>query len=302
MKRTYKHKKLTWVDLTKPSRQEVLALVKKFKLDPSTATEMLSPTPQPIIRVQKDYVHMTILFPSHIDKSGNYSTQEVDFVVGKDFLITAHNELVESIYEFEKVFETAQMLDNYIVERHAGYVWFYLLRQFYQHYSDEVDELNQRLQDIESEIFDGEESRMIPLLAITNRHLMILQRIFVLHEPIYANLAANGKGIFGKSFAPHLVAMQTTIGNLLTHIKHTKESIDDLRQTSELLVSARTSKVAKLFTVLAFLTVPVTLVADFVTLQIPGLSQSPTSVILIFVGALFISATLFTWFRYNKWM
>ncbi|NBV77403.1 hypothetical protein EBR66_04530 [bacterium] len=75
-----------------------------------------------------DYAYFVMHFPAlrHTHKTVE---QEIDFVIGKNFIITTRYEMVDPLHKFSKVFEVNSILDKSNLGDHAGFVFFYMLKK-----------------------------------------------------------------------------------------------------------------------------------------------------------------------------
>ena len=130
MTKEHKYKKLTWIDLDNPTQDEVKDLAIKYDIDALTANELLTPTIRPRVDYHDNYIYLILHFPNgHNDKSGfKKRIEEVDFVIGKDFIITTHYTSIDALLEFSKVFEVESILDKSNMTDHAGFVFFYMIQ------------------------------------------------------------------------------------------------------------------------------------------------------------------------------
>src|SRR5262245_25074470 len=122
---------ITWIDLESPTHREVQQLVNEFDLTHLVAEELLLPSPKPRIEFYPTYVYAIFHFPA-LHGAHSAAEQEVDFVVGKNFLITTHYHAVDPLYKFAKVFEVNSVLDKDHVGDHAGYLFFHMLKKLYR--------------------------------------------------------------------------------------------------------------------------------------------------------------------------
>src|SRR5258708_34623766 len=100
----HEHKDLVWVDLESPTREEIHAVMDEFHIDPFIGEELLLPSSKPRAEFHQNYVYLILHFPA-LRHSHKNREQEVDFVIGKQFLITTHYEAIDPIHNFTKVFE-----------------------------------------------------------------------------------------------------------------------------------------------------------------------------------------------------
>jgi len=149
----YKHKNLTWVDIEAPTREDVIQVMEEYHIQPLVADELNSPTLRPKVDVYDNFIYLILHFPTIFHKHGNQTEQEVDFVIGKDFLITTHYDVVDPLHDFSKVFEVNSILDKSNISEHAGFLFYYIIRELYRDLNVELDHVYNTLEGIESKIF-----------------------------------------------------------------------------------------------------------------------------------------------------
>lgn len=86
---------------------------------------------------------------------------EVDFIIGKDFLITVHYEFSNAIHDFAKQLEVELMLSHKIQATHAGHLFHGLIMESYKQASLKLNDLYQMMENVKDQIFDGHEDKMV---------------------------------------------------------------------------------------------------------------------------------------------
>jgi Mg2+ and Co2+ transporter CorA len=112
MKSIYKYKSASWVDLTIPTDEDVRDVAQEFSLDKQIADDLLSPTIRHTVSFTKDHAYMVLHFPIFKDHADEDAAYELDFVVGKDHIITAHYRKLPLLEEF------GADLERFAVEAH----------------------------------------------------------------------------------------------------------------------------------------------------------------------------------------
>ena len=99
-KHTYQN--LTWIDLESPSLEEIRSIAKDFNIDPVVSNELLTPTLRPHTERYINHLYLVLHFPSlqKSQTSSIHTEQEVDFIIGRDFLITVRYEASPTFIEF----------------------------------------------------------------------------------------------------------------------------------------------------------------------------------------------------------
>ncbi len=232
------HKGLVWVDLESPSQDELRKVATDYHLNPLVVHELSSPTLKPKVDLYRDYAYLILHFPQGKRGNGNAVRDlEVDFVIGKKFLITVRHGGSDTFHLFGKLFDANAALDKERLGAHAGFIFFHLLSKLYESLHLELGSIREALREIEQRIFDGEEREMVLALSRVSRDLLDFNRSVSLHLDVLESFEVAGHTLFGTPFAFHL---RTIVGEY-TRVKHTllsnEESLKELRETNNSLVS-----------------------------------------------------------------
>ena len=101
MLKKFRYKDITWIDLESPTEAEIAELGATYEIHPVVLTELDRPSARAKVDVYSDFIYLILHFPTPAG-----TDQEIDFIVGKNFIITTHYELVDSLNDFAKIFET----------------------------------------------------------------------------------------------------------------------------------------------------------------------------------------------------
>ena len=97
----YTHRHITWVNLSSPTPGEIRELMTEFDIHPLVAEELLSPSAKPKVEQFQSSLFLILHFPYFRGRTGA-THMEVDFIVGKDFIVTAHYEEADLLYGFKR--------------------------------------------------------------------------------------------------------------------------------------------------------------------------------------------------------
>ncbi len=264
MIRTYAHKNITWFDLEHPTTDEVREVMESLNISEVVAEELLAPT----LRSKVDVFDTYIYFILHIPNIGNHTkTQEVDFIIGKDFLVTTRYEEIDPLLEFSKTLEVESILDHNTMGDHAGYMFFYMMRHLYRSLQEKFDFIEKEIQDIENKIFSGHERQMVTKLSKIARIILNFKTATDAHESILESLSNASKGLFGGDFSHYLNQIVGECKKVRQMILSKRDYLDELRDTNDSLLNSKQNEIMKIFTILAFVTFPISLVVDILGIQ-----------------------------------
>lgn len=300
----YTHKKLTWIDLESPTPEEVRSVMEEFKIHQLVANELLSPTIRPKVDLYNDFIYLILHFPYFVHGHGKKPEQEIDFIIGKNFLITTHYETIDTVHEFSKVFEVNSIIDKSNLGNHAGFLAFYLIRELYKSLSHELESINRLLLKVEHDIFEGREKMMVYEISKLNRSLLGFNHSLNAHQNILSSFEAAGTQFFGEGLSYYLRALTGEYYKVANMIEGNKEILLELRETNDSLLSTKTNEVMKILTIMAFVTFPLSLIA-----AIFGMNTAYLPIVgingdfwIITGGMLTAMILFFAFFKYKKWI
>ncbi|MCK5592389.1 MAG: magnesium transporter CorA family protein [Candidatus Pacebacteria bacterium] len=300
----YKYRDLTWIDLESPTKEEVREIMEEHNVHPLVADELLSPTLRPKVDLYDNLIYLIMHFPVVYSMHGRSGGQEIDFIIGKNFLITTHYELVDPLHEFSKVFEVNSILGKSDMSTHAGYLFFYIIKELYRGLTIELDHIAEELENIEEKIFKGEEVKMVESISRVNRDLLNVKQAIRPHKETLDSFEIAGKQFFGEEFTYHLQTISGEYYKVFNILEGQKETLLDLRITNDSLLTTKTNEIMKILTIVAFITFPLTLIAGIFGMNaeyMPFVGQEKDFFIILglMVVTVFI---MFSYFKFKKWM
>lgn len=298
------HKKLTWIDLESPTPEEVRSVMEEFKIHQLVANELLSPSARPKVDLYDKFIYIILHFPYFIHGHGKKPEQEVDFIIGKNFLITAHYETIDTLHEFSKVFEVNSIIDKSQIGKHAGFLSFYIIRELYRSLSRELESVNHLMSRVENKIFEGHEKRMVYEISKLSRNMLGFKQSMSAHKDILDSFEAAGKQFFGEDFLYYLKALAGEYYKVANMLEGSVDILAELKDTNDSLLSTKTNETMKVLTVMAFVTLPLSLIT-----QIFGMSYTDLPIIsepggfwIILAAMLSVATMLFAYFKYKRWI
>ncbi len=300
----YTHKGLLWVDAEAPTKEEIIALTEEFSLHPLVEEELLSPSLRPKVDMYKNAIYLILHFPAFQHSHGQDARQEVDFVVGKNFLLTVHYNMIDTIHEFSKEFEVSSILDRSDIGNHAGYLFFHLIKKLYHSLNHELEHIETKLEKAEEKIFQGGEAGMVVALSHINRDLLDFKQSLRTHKDVLKSLESAGVQFFGADFLFYLQAISGEFYKVANTLDGHKETLVDLRETNDSLLSTKTNTTMRRLTFVSFTTFPPMLIASIFGMNVSNtpLSQSESSFWVILSIMTVTTMAIILFFHHKKWL
>ena len=310
MIKNYNYHNLIWVDVTSPTNEDVSSLVKKYSLNPVVGDVLLSPIRNPKVSSYKEYILLTLRIPirTNNDNKKRVIKKEIDFVIGRNFIITSHAENIEPLHVFGKAFETNIILDKRGIGDHAGLIFYYIMQRIYAYMKNDLENIKDELERAEEHVFTGHERKMVEVLSDISRELIDFKQTIRLHHEVLVSFEAVPYKLFDEFLGKDMLSIAHDIRGEYEDVHNImancRELVNDLKETNTSLFSYKQNENMKLFSILAFVTFPLTLLLNLFSL--------PTSHIpligykydweIIALTIIVLAFSMFYFFKKKKWL
>lgn len=249
-----KQSKIDWIDVEAPTKEEIGSLTEKFQLEPLIASELLKPTLHPKADAYRDSLYLVLHFPFFDQKTRASRSREIDFIIGKNYIITVHYENIEP-------FKSAAKEGNKKTHDELNY-FFHLIHALYSFSLRELDHIQKKIDAVENNIFGGREKETVESLSFLMRDILNFRRALYAHKSIFESLEKTGERFFGKNFNHHLVKIEGERFRLWNLLENSRETVETLKETNNSLLATKTNEVMKILTTVALITFSLTLIAS----------------------------------------
>jgi magnesium transporter len=293
-----------WVDLESPTREELRSVVEEFSIDSQVEEEIIAPTPYPLFVASPEYAYLILHFPT-AEISGGARNQEIDIIVGKNFLVTARYEVVGTILSLHKAFEAEELL-GIPNDGGAPVLLERLLRRLYSSMGEETERVARSLERIEQDIFSGKERKTVRAISEAGRILLRFETTLTRHtEALTAFLEElQTTAFFGKKFAKQASRIEAERSHAASLVMSFRAVARELRTTNDSLLSSSQNEVMKVFTFMSVAFLPLTLIAALFGMHAkhaPILGHEHDFwIIILFMLA--IEMLLILYMRLKKWI
>lgn len=304
MIKKYTNGSVTWVDVFAPTNEEVRTIMSEYRINPDTARELQLPTYKEKIVIYKSYLYMVLHFPALRHTNIDKTDQEIDFIVGKDFIITTRYEAIDALDGFSKTFELDKMLNKGLMTGHAGYALYHMIKGLYKAMSDEADSINDTLQFIDKDIFSGQEKKMVSRISEVSRDLISFNHTILTHKDVLMSLKDNGTKLFGDDFTENILRIINEYHRIEKNLVNNIEFLRELRNTNDSLLSSKQGESIKILTFLTFLALPVSIIENLFSMNtkntpINGMANDWVIIVSIQV---IVVAVIFFYSKHKKWI
>ncbi len=183
---------MLWVDLSEPTEAEIKAVLEEgFGLHPLVIEDCVGDSPLPKLEDYDDYLYF-VMHAVDYSKLDKFSTTELDFVLGKNFLITFHRQPLRPV---QTVIERVQRT-THVAVRGPDRFAHTLLDLMVEAYQPALQELRHELESIEEAVLKHEPADTLFPRVVGLRKEIIQLRQIVRPQREVATALASGKNRF----------------------------------------------------------------------------------------------------------
>ncbi|MCU0782496.1 MAG: magnesium transporter CorA family protein [Verrucomicrobia bacterium] len=247
------------------------------------------------------YLFMVIHAVDYSRKDGVFATSELNFFLGKNFLVTYHATPLRSVSQTEERAVKANMH----IARAPDRVAHTLLDSIVDNYKPALEELSLEIAELEHLALQHPGKETLNKILQVKKEVIHLRQIIGPQREVLARFA---QGEF-KLIRPHLVPYYRDVYDGLFHISERAQgymdSLTGILQIYLNMSSNQTGEVVKLLTMITVITTPVMIVGTWYgmnyTQQMPELNSKHGYAWAIGLTVVSTLATLW-WMKKKKWL
>jgi len=285
-----------WVDLEKVTPAEARDILEKiFHFHPLSIEDCLAPSPSPKVEeytpregdLFAPYLFMVIHAVDYNRQDGCFGTNELDFFLGKNFLVTYHDQPLRSVS---------------IVEEHALNGTLGIARAP-DRVAHALDGLSLSIAELEQLAFQNPNKETLNKILQVKKEVMHLRQIIGPQREVLARFA---QGEF-KLVRPHLVPYFRDVYDSLFHISELAQGYTDsltgILQVYLNMSSNQTGEVVKLLTLITVITTPLMMIGTWYGMNFHDMPELEWKHgYLIAAGCMVLStAATYFYFKKRKW-
>lgn len=297
-----------WVDLEGPTPEESERILEDiFHFHPLSIEDCVMVSPSPKVEEYEPkqgdnfaaYLFMVIHAVDYNRKDGVFATKELNFFLGKNFLVTYHDVPMRSVVEVE---ERSQKGTIHIA-RAPDRVAHNLLDALVENYRPALEELSMEIAELEQQALQHPTNKTLNKIIEVKKEVMHLKQIIGPQRDVLKRFA---DGEF-KLIRAHLVPYYRDVYDSINHIGERAQSYLDaltgILQVYLNMSSNQTGEVVKLLTLITVITTPVMIVGTWYGMNFEYMPElKPESAYPIIITLTLVSTLLTYWyFKRKKW-
>ena len=288
-----------WVDLAGPVDAELAILNDVFHFHPLAVEDARSALQYPKVEPYPGYLYL-VLHGIHQKTEHAFPTHDVDFFLGRNYLVTVHGGDSRSIARLRDVCGVHErvMADGPVGLLHR------IVDMMVDHYRPVIDEMEARIDRLEENAFSGRQQIVRQVIRLKHE-IATLRRILTPQRDVIARLARREFATISDEMAYRFRDVSDQVVRLTEEALLFHDRVTGILEVNLAAVSNRLNQVVKILTVMSTIFLPLTVLTGMwgMNLMLPPFPGGPEVQFWWIAGIMAaIIITMLVFFRRNHWI
>jgi magnesium transporter len=295
--------KVIWINLKNPTPEEVKKVMKELDLSPSLMNDLTAPVPRNYATLAEDTIKIVLDFPvvKRIDAQHPY---EVKFLVSARSLVTVQYEEMGGLDKFKRQAEVASTLHKTQKKLTGADLCFSLINQLYENTFEKLNYLETKLTDIEGSLFKENEKEMVFAISDISKKIISFRHTLTGHCDIFEDAQVLFRKVYKDHYESNFISIFRQYEVLTQHTNMLSQTLTALRDTNTAMLYTKQNEVMKIFTIMAFVTFPLTLLSSMFGMNVQSAPIVGSDGDFWIITVIMVLATIgfFFFFKKMKWI
>ncbi len=296
---------LTWIHAKKPTDSDLRYLQEKYQFHPLDIVDAKKVSLHPKLDEYPEYLFMILLFAYYDRQDRGVKAAEVDFFIGDKYLITigdGHLEVLDAFF-------ADCYRDKHLQKLYMSGATVSLLHEIIHRLQNAtfpmLDHITLDIENIENQIFAGNERRMVREILIIKRNIVSFRRIMNSHKNLIKKLMTINNNFFEPG------EMKIALNNALERsrdiwdiLQTQMETITAFDETNESMISFKLNDIIKVLTTISVVLIPANLVVGIFGMNTTHdpINGQPYDFWIILTIVVCVIGGLLLWFKRKGWL
>ena len=243
-----------WVDLSSPTPEEARVLSDVFKFHDLAIEDAMAEIHHPKVESYGGYLYMILHGIDFREAEHCFKTQDVDFFLGEQFLVTVHPGHSRTLAEMRNLCGR----NHWALAEGPTALLHRIVDAMVDHYRPEIDKLNERLDQLEDEIFAHPNPQFARQILDFKSDVSSLRRVVLPQRDVVGRLARREFPLISEALAYRFRDVQDHLVRLVDEAVFFQDRVTSVLDAHLSLVSNRLNAVMKVLTIIATIFMPLT--------------------------------------------
>jgi magnesium transporter len=254
-----------WVDLSEPTPAELEILRTVFRFHELAIEDAMAETHQPKIESYGDYLYLILHGIDFRASEHCFKTQDVDFFLGEQYLVTVHPGISRTLGQMRTVCER----NSRVLAEGPAALMHRIIDAMVDNYRPEVDKLAERLDALEAEIFERPDAKLARDILDFKSDVSSLRRVVLPQRDAVGRLARREFPSISETLAYRFRDVHDHLIRLVDEAVFFQDRVTSLLDAHLSMVSNQLNGVMKVLTIIATIFMPLTVLTSMWGMNVP---------------------------------
>lgn len=292
---------LLWLDLEDVDDDDIDILTEIFNLHPLTIEDIIMANARPKVENFKEYMFLIMFSMECPDKnSGKVKTGEMNYCLGKNFLVTAHNGAISTL----SMSKERVRKDSPIIKNGADFLLYSVIDSLVDSYFPIIYEFDNAVDKVSDDLFTAPSNDTLKKIYTVKNEIVYLRRTIGPQADVISILARGDFQLISPANAIYFRNICDNLTRLNDIVGTSRDIVNGAMEVYVSIVSNRLNEIMKTLTVIATIMMPLTLIASVYGMNfkhMPELGSKygyPTVILFMFI----LTASMLMYFKRRKWL
>jgi magnesium transporter len=292
---------MIWADIRRPEKDDAAVLLETFRIDELPATRALEAVQYPKVESYGAYIYVVLHGIDFKPQEHAFETQDVDFFLARNFLVTVHDGRRRSIDEI------AEMCggNHFVLADGPVGLMHRIVDTMVAHYRPEVDELEEWLDDLETRVVQRAPGELTAEILAIKRDISAMRRIVIPQRDVIGRLARREFDMVGQGHAYRFRDVYDHLVQIGDETIIFQDRVSGILDAHLAATSNQLALVSKVLAGIAVIFGPLTVITGIfgMNVELPVLPGGPAAQFWWIVGLMGSVTTFVYWFfRHKDWL
>ena len=264
-------KLMIWVDMDKPTEEDDRILLDVFNFHPLVVEDCRAERHHPKAEEFPDYVYFIMHGVTAETDSEQFNTIELDFFLGRNYVLTYHHELFRSINNVKQKVRSSPV----VCQRGPAYLLYQILDQLIDYYTPVLDDFDDRITKLEDDIFtlSNPDNSILEEIQNLKRSVLRLRRISQKQLNILYRISHGEFKLADEQMLPFFRDIYDHLVRITDLSENYRDLIGGALDSYLSVVSNRTNDIMKVLTIFSAVMLPLTFIAGLYGMNFDNLPE-----------------------------
>ena len=287
-------KAVIWVDMDQPTEADERILLEVFHFHPLTVEDCRENRHYPKIEEFPNYLYFIVHGVTANTTPDRFNTIELDGFLGPNYVITYHHEMFRSITNVKKQLSTSPVT----CQRGPAFLLHQILDQIVDFYSPVLDDFDERIDELEDNIFSLRQPNdaILEQIMELKRSVLRLRRISAKQMDIFYRMSRGEVHLIPQPMLPFFRDIYDHLIRVTDLAESYRDLIGGALEAYLSVVSNRMNEIMKVLTIFSAVMLPLTFLAGVYGMNFDNIPELHTRygyfgiwIVMILVAVIMLS-------------